>query len=164
MQNRPIFRAAGVLAVALLAHAGAARAQEFLTLNRNLIAHAAETCQAALPAYETAIRKRPLALTNEGVAPAFVTCSLPRMDGEWLEAPHSMTIHVAAGATAATISCTGVSGWHRVVRSASLQANALGALHWNGDLFDLFHNFNVSCSLPPGTSIIASESLFLEWY
>lgn len=34
-------------------------------------------CQAALPAYEGQIRKRPLAIANEGTQAAFVSCSLP---------------------------------------------------------------------------------------
>ena len=31
-----------------------------------------------LPVFDTQIRKRPLAVGNEGAAPAFVTCSLPQ--------------------------------------------------------------------------------------
>ncbi|HST45355.1 MAG TPA: hypothetical protein VLK29_09045, partial [Luteimonas sp.] len=33
-------------------------------------------CQAALPAYDGLIRKRPVAIRNEGDAAAFVSCSL----------------------------------------------------------------------------------------
>lgn len=39
-------------------------------------AQAVAVCQAALPAFEGAIRKRPLAIQNEGTSNAFVTCAL----------------------------------------------------------------------------------------
>lgn len=38
-------------------------------------AQAVAICQGALPVFETAIRKRPLAIQNEGSEPAFVTCA-----------------------------------------------------------------------------------------
>jgi len=34
-------------------------------------------CQAALPVFDTNLRKRPLAVVNEGTSDAFVTCSYP---------------------------------------------------------------------------------------
>lgn len=39
-------------------------------------AQAAAVCQGALPSFEGAIRKRPLAVQNEGSTDAFVTCAL----------------------------------------------------------------------------------------
>lgn len=39
-------------------------------------AQAVAVCQAALPVFEGAIRKRPLAIQNEGNSDAFVTCAL----------------------------------------------------------------------------------------
>lgn len=38
---------------------------------------AAAACQGALPNYEGSFRKRPLAVANEGVASAFLTCATP---------------------------------------------------------------------------------------
>ncbi len=46
-----------------------------VTQNRRFQANATSYCQAALPAFEGAIRKRPLAVQNEGTTNAFVTCS-----------------------------------------------------------------------------------------
>ena len=63
---------APALAVALLA-AGALAPQPAAALR--VVAQATAICQGALPAFETQIRKRPLALQNEGEANAFVTCS-----------------------------------------------------------------------------------------
>lgn len=61
------------LAVLMLAAAGEAGAWSY---PREFHQNASGTCQAALPAYEGQIRKRPLALQNESVANAFVSCSL----------------------------------------------------------------------------------------
>lgn len=39
--------------------------------------NATGACNGALPSYEGALRKRALAIANEGTAPAFVSCSVP---------------------------------------------------------------------------------------
>lgn len=65
----------GVLGLAGLALVAAGDANAW-TYPREFQQNASGTCQAALPSYEGQIRKRPLALQNEGVANAFVSCSL----------------------------------------------------------------------------------------
>ena len=58
-------------AVAALATVSSQPAHAF-----RVTAQAVAVCQAALPAFEGAIRKRPLAIQNEGSSNAFVTCAL----------------------------------------------------------------------------------------
>src|SRR5690606_12832179 len=65
-------------------------------------------CQGALPAFDTQIRKRPLAVRNEGTAPAFVSCSLAGTQGEVHESVE--IVFTNSGATDAVVNCTVVSG------------------------------------------------------
>lgn len=73
--TRIIFQACGSLALltGLLAANGMVQAQEFQ--NRGLTQYATGACQSALPVFDGQIRKRPLAVQNEGTASAFITCS-----------------------------------------------------------------------------------------
>jgi hypothetical protein len=66
------------LALSLLASIAAMGSTPASAVLRNVYSAgtAANACQAALPAYEGAIRKRPLSVQNEGETPAFVTCAL----------------------------------------------------------------------------------------
>ena len=61
------------LCAAGIAEAGSGHA---VLLPRSFVQNATGACQAALPYYEGTIRKRPLAIQNEGDASAFVNCSL----------------------------------------------------------------------------------------
>jgi len=121
---------------------------------------AAGNCQAALPAYEGQIRKRPLALANEGDAPAFVTCALTTEE---------VSINLQSFRTGvrnlsnepATVSCTAVVGEDDgnaayVVKSIELAPLASGALTWNGgDVGGVFlaKSVALSCTLPPLTAL-----------
>jgi len=60
---------AGVLVALVSTEASA------VDLERLSMANAVGRCQGALPNYEGAIRKRPLAVQNEGTGSAFVTCA-----------------------------------------------------------------------------------------
>ena len=64
----PVSAAIGAVLVAVASCATPAHATR-------VTAQATAICQGALPAFETAIRKRPLAVQNEGTTNAFVTCS-----------------------------------------------------------------------------------------
>lgn len=115
-------------------------------------------CQGALPAFDTQIRKRPLAVRNEGSQTAFVSCSLAGTDGE----VHRSVELVFTNATAAEaqINCTIVSG--RTVgpapqyypQSVSVPAGTVrGILHTFNRSVDPANMINASCQLPPGTSL-----------
>lgn len=121
---------------------------------------AAGNCQPALPVFEGLVRKRPLAVANEGEAPAFVTCAF---------ATEEVSLNVQGFATNvrnlsaedATISCTAVIGEEAegadyVVKSVTLPPFGSGSLSWSaadvGGLF-LADSVALSCMLPPGGSL-----------
>lgn len=115
-------------------------------------------CQGALPAFDTQIRKRPLAVRNEGTQGAFVSCSLAGIDGE----VHRSVEIVFTNSTAATaqINCTVVSGRtlgpapQYYTRTVSAPAGLFaGIVHYFDTAVDPANMINVSCQLPPGTSL-----------
>lgn len=146
-------------------------AQAFVSRDRYLSSPATDICQAALPVYEGLIRKRPLAMTNEGTTTAFVTCSFTRITGDWVEDARQVTLHIRLGPDGATFTCTGVRSWETLSRSISGSPNGVGSLSWGGVHFapspnpeTIWGNFNVSCAVPPGASILASQSVYTDWY
>lgn len=70
----PPGRIAAALAIAAVACAAAVAPLPASALR--IAAHATAACQSALPVFDTQIRKRPLAVQNEGDSNAFVTCSM----------------------------------------------------------------------------------------
>ena len=70
-------------------------------------------CQGALPVFETAIRKRPLAVQNEGTSAAFVTCSFEFDSVNALDNTATLVdaYFTNTSATAKTVSCTAVTGF-----------------------------------------------------
>jgi hypothetical protein len=122
--------------------------------------NAAGACQGNLPASDTNLRNRPLAIRNEGNANAFVSCSVVT--------PHNAaTVNNAVifmtNVTAAPIdvNCTFIDGgiapsvvYHP--KTVTLPANAMGGLVWTPAEFGLttfsyYENF--SCNLPPGVEM-----------
>lgn len=73
----------------------------------------AARCQGALPAFETAIRKRPLAIQNEGTTPSFITCGFEFDAGDAIDNSALMVDTYFTNNTAAPVSltCTAVTGW-----------------------------------------------------
>lgn len=69
--------------------------------------NATGVCQGALPVYDTEIRKRPLALRNEGDASAYVSCSLP---SNVLANIIAYTYVVNRNAAAVDVDCTFIAG------------------------------------------------------
>lgn len=117
-------------------------------------------CQAALPTYEGNIRKRPLAITNEGTGPAFVTCALTTEEVS-LNVQSFATRISNLSAAPATITCTAVvgdelEGADYIAKSATLAPESTGTLTWNtadngGLLFA--KSVAISCNLPPWTGL-----------
>ena len=134
----------------------------------DFIQNATGACQPALPAFDGQIRKRPLAVQNEGTAPAFVSCSLTgttsgvggsggrTVETVWLYARN-------ATATSATLGCTLVDNFSGnatptayIPKSLVLPPGGAGVLQWdaadNGGVnYILVANF--SCSLPVGVGL-----------
>ncbi len=121
-------------------------------------------CQGALPSYEGAIRKRPLAVQNEGSTDAFVTCAFSITAGAVTEA---RLVVSTLGGVDVTVRCTGVNGQvgnepiyanRSVVAPASGATTALvftGASFGGtaGPFFPRGPLVSMSCALPPGAAI-----------
>jgi len=118
-------------------------------------------CQGNLPASETQLRKRPLALANEGTASAFVSCSLP-VNFTGPNFAFTVTLINRRSATA-TVNCTFVDGEIAELgdtpsyrpKSIALDEGA-GVLEWLAPDFGLSFftsHANLSCLLPPGVEI-----------
>lgn len=162
---------AAFLAVACLC-TGTSHAVE---MTRSFAQNATGTCQAALPSYEGQIRKRPLAIQNEGTANAFVSCSLvgthygPNGDGREMT---SVFVGLVNNTVAAIdVTCTLSDGLANLIapafiaKTVSVPANGWVELNWTsvdngGDPF-LF-SANVQCNLPVGTGISYTVSLYQE--
>lgn len=142
------------------AYASSASAQ---AVQNSSTANATAHCQGALPAFETAIRKRPLGVQNEGTAPAFVTCSFEAnnygSDNGILLVDTYFTNNSTA---AATVTCTAVSGFEGgtneyISRTLNIPAAGQGNGFWQasdfpvGGLADSL--VSISCQVPVGVSV-----------
>lgn len=148
------------------ANAGAA------TQSRQIVSLPTNYCQSSLPTFEGLIRKRPLAVQNEGSASAFITCSYP--SGEGREPSSSATTRVWQyflnnSDTNITVSCTGVSGDtgaeqpQYIVKSLEIPANTPvgnSQISWFAAdfagapaVFPSQGQFSISCSIPPGGGV-----------
>lgn len=169
MQIRNLNVLVGALAAGLAMTGGQAAAS---TLTRSFVQNATGFCQPALPAFEGQIRKRPLAIQNEGTAAAFVSCSFMGTDA----AADGITeiLLYADNRTAADIelTCTLVTGASGVSPTYYPKTITLPALstangfRWSeedngGNPFSHFSN-NVSCNLPVGTGLSISFIYYEE--
>jgi hypothetical protein len=136
-------------------------------LERVPVVNAAGACQSALPAFDGNIRKRPTGVSNEGTAPAFVSCSVYGDLNVEVVAPSGglgILLSNNTGA-AASISCTLVNGF-RIIQSPvttsipkifTVPANqtaevAITTEDNGGEPFNT-PIFSLSCNLPVGTEI-----------
>lgn len=143
--------------------------------SRLIVSGPANYCQSALPVFDGNIRKRPLAVQNEGATNAFVTCSFAAQAD--VAGGNLLSISVIAktsGGVDAMLSCTGVAGYEGelggnqiVVKSRELQATGgRGSLSWNA--FDDFEGhefplpFSISCNLLPGMALLESYITITE--
>lgn len=138
------------------------------TQNRRTFDAAVGVCQGALPNFEGSLRKRPMAVANEGISTAFVSC-----------APHMSTIFSVGGATnpgadhvwilfrnrtgaPTTANCSLVTSDGlgvadiTIAKSVAVPAGSWVEMQWNATADNGGINFRLpafSCSLPPGTDI-----------
>lgn len=128
-------------------------------------------CQGALPVYETSLRSRPLAVTNEGQTPAYVTCAFTTtLDQGGTLPPQIVSYYGAFFANQKSfdqiVTCTGVTGYENgdntvttyETQSVTVLANNVPGTPTTGYIF--FGDTNLryqlvamSCQLPPGVSI-----------
>lgn len=149
----PMFTA---LAAAMLA-AVPARASDWSS--------AVDVCQGSLPSFEGALRKRPLAIANEGTSSAFVSCSIRAPLNQFEEVTGIIVLFTNRGASTRLFSCTLVDGvalpfpaYPPVYQPKPilLEAGNFGGLTWtnvddNGN--EPYRIPNLNCSLPPGIEI-----------
>lgn len=158
----------GLLAVAAMPAANAA------VENLQMQSGAAGLCQGALPAMDAQLRKRPLAVVNEGNSPAFVTCAFSTvMDqgggggvGQENVVRHFGMYLSSSVPEPQTVSCTGVIGYEGSpdLQYVSLDVDVSSETPDSNYLFfypddadpqqQHFHQLvSMSCRLPPGTGI-----------
>ncbi|MGY1458795.1 MULTISPECIES: hypothetical protein [unclassified Luteimonas] len=133
------------------------------------IQNATGNCQSALPVFDGQIRKRPMAIGNEGDAPAFVTCSL---SGDFMYQDDTSALQVLVrnhGAGTSTINCTLVGGWEKegavplyLPQSRVVAENGFSVFQWwPTEDQPLTGPMNLSCMLPPGTTL---NTTLRSWY
>ncbi len=160
--------ATAVLGLAFALHSPASVAQSAGIVGAN----ATNSCAGTLPVYQTQLRQRPLALTNEGTSSAFATCAFD-LEGAFggFEPVTAVYIYLT-NSTGSTIdvNCTLVDGVEATLSSAigggyapqyyakttSVAANSAGLAVWQATDYSLttFSPFaQTSCLLQPGVMI-----------
>lgn len=159
------------LALILVAAAAAGRPAAAASILKITTQTGTASCAPALPTYEGVIRKRPLAIQNEGTTGAFVSCSLTTTL-VYASAGSSETAYLGltnSSAASASVTCTlvdvGFSGSTPAykTRSVTVPANGFREIQWsaandNGGV-PFRTSPNISCSLAPGIGITYTASL-----
>lgn len=134
------------------------------TIVEDEITLSAMACQAALPVFDGQIRKRPLAIQNEGTSTAFITCAYRGRFGG-TNATTGTSTYLGVGLLNNTgaplsVTCTmvdgrtGMSNPINFVKSSTFSSRAEMSWSASGDNSGTpFYYPAVSCSLPPGTGI-----------
>lgn len=161
MTTKHVFLTA--IATAALAPLGASA----IDLLNTPITNAAGNCQTAMPVYDTDVRKRPLAVVNEGTTSAYITCSLTTDLGSLGVISYGTKLS-NEGSSSKTINCTAVTGEETSAqyypKSVNIPAGAQAVLEWtaldNGGLV-FEHPVSLSCLLPPDTGLNENWSTYL---
>lgn len=158
------------LALAAIAALSVADAHA-VSRTRFVSANAASFCQTALPVFDGDVRKRPLAVQNEGASNAFLTCSF-RGQGEDLD--YVAVFAVNNTDAAVSLTCTAVTGAVTTPnqykpKTITIPASGIQDVNWQGSDFGAPRStipglglFNVSCNLPPGVGIARAIIKFTE--
>lgn len=147
-------------------------------VDRRFHSQAVGNCQAALPAFETSLRKRPAGIRNEGSSAVFVTCSYTSqgsLAGFSIANPDRIELHMFNGSPdSMLVHCTGVAGilgnerTGYVTRSIGPGAGSgmtARWYRWDYPQSTGLHSsglFSVSCALPPGGEINHTSVWFTE--
>lgn len=148
---------------------GTAQAQTIVT--RTEMSNPTNYCQAALPVFDGNVRKRPLAVQNEGSGNAFITCNFNTQGG----AITDVVVYFASSNTSSlSVTCTGVNSYNTganeyIVKTAAL--NGTGGqnfIAWSASDFSGAPAyipdglFGISCNLLPGVGINDSYVIYDE--
>lgn len=142
------------------------------TVSRDYLSHGTASCQAALPVFDGNIRKRPVALGNEGTSTAFVTCDTDSIN----DFPSGHTgvgvyFNNRAAAAGTVVNCTLVDGAFVANESFPKASNAMavgpaaGVITWSAAADNEGDNFvapAISCALPPGVDIALVQFIYPE--
>lgn len=152
-----------LIATALVLGLGIAGQASAVTVTNVMSAQATTHCQGALPAFETAFRKRPLSYKNEGAASSFVTCAFPINLGTALAGGSGLDVYFGnESAASVTVTCNAVSGYFTgnneySSKSVTIAAGEQGDLLWSDADFPTNGLgdglITISCSLPPAVGI-----------
>lgn len=153
-----LLAAAAFAAGAGLLSAGPAAAA---TVARQFFQNGGSACTGALPTFEGSLRKRPLAIANEGAVAAFVTCSAQANNFNGVRPTVVFASATKRGGAAVTLSCTLVNGDSfngaaYTLASIVLPASESATLQWlpAAPATQLpFASVSISCALPPGVEV-----------
>lgn len=132
-------------------------------VDRVSTANAVGRCQGALPNYEGAIRKRPLALQNEGSTSVFVTCAFLSDQTNLAVNDFGLYARTTTG-IATTLNCTAVVGYDTGTVEYSAKSTELPASGEQESIFWDNADFpesgispslpvTISCALPAGAGL-----------
>ena len=123
-------------------------------------------CQSALPVFDGNVRKRPLAVQNEGLRNAFITCSFEVDAGNAIgNGPVLLDTYFTSTVGPININCTAVSGFQGGTNEYLNQTIAIDPTdpeepYGNGVWIDTDFEaglgsglISISCNLPPGVGI-----------
>jgi hypothetical protein len=151
------------IAVALPATANAG------SVGEDRITLAAGACQSALPVFDGVVRKRPLAVQNEGDSVTFITCALEGRFGAAESSDLVGAILVNTSDAPATVNCTLVDGRNNLADPVYMPKSVMLAANEDIDVvWSVADNEGanfiypaMSCALPPGVGIKAVAQQFL---
>lgn len=140
------------------------------TVQRNYLSHGTANCQSALPAFDGNIRKRPMAIGNEGTSTAFLTCDTESISNY---GPGFLVVAVylrnRAAAADITVNCTLVSGIFVPAIAIPMTSGAIpqggtATISWSAEDEDddTLRAPGISCALPPGIDISAVQYVYPE--
>ena len=127
-------------------------------------------CQAPLPSFEGAFRKRPLGIANEGGSTAFISCALPAQTIHSNGIDTLVVYFINRGGANVEVSCTLVDGlasplgvptfFPKVVTVTPHRerSSTWSAQRDNGG--DRFITPSLSCAIPPGVEINTTQVIY----
>jgi hypothetical protein len=160
--------------IAVLGGTGAAVAGgHAMLLPRSFVQNATGACQAALPYYEDAIRKRPLAIQNEGDAGAFVNCSLVGTERSTGGLKEAQVVVTNMSDAPLEVACTLIgevteASMTFLPKTVTVPANQSGSayvLRWDATDIGgtLLKTANLSCNVPGGAGLGETSVQFDEY-
>lgn len=130
---------------------------------------AVNSCQGALPSFEGTLRKRPLAIANEGTSTAFISCGLSSEVANSAGMSVVGALFINRGLASADVTCTLAVGIPApfgtpvfFTKTATVPTGGSGGPTWvsadNGG--NPFKVASISCSIPPGFEINNTQTVY----